>query len=154
VPFVSIDILPLSGRIATTKILGNGTFRAAGLFTLNSKSIDGEIHPDTEGLELRIGDPDAPTVFVVSPNDPNWKHTKGDAWIWRTPKGSQPIVNIRLDNKKHRFVVRGAKFGLVPQPTSDVMVRIEIGNDLALDERPWKPGKITGLLTYVGKIPK
>ena len=135
-PARSVDLTVTRGRLRGASRPGRGVITAAGTLDFNSLSPDGRFDPESEPLQLRIGDPAAPLVIDV-PADIGWR-IRGDRAEWKSARSATgPRAHIVLDFAKGTFRVNVKRADLPAPPAGDTLVELTLGTETGTSVRQW-----------------
>jgi hypothetical protein len=138
-PRRSIRLFAQTGRLRTSRRPARDDFSVSGSFAFNGFSPDGTFDPVTESVELRFGDPAAPTVVSIAP-DVGWRVRYPRA-RWRSPRGARPAVSLTLDLDRGTFRFDVRRTDATASPTGQVLAEITLGTETGTSVRTWRPAR-------------
>ena len=133
------------GRARDRSALARDTFKAKGI-------LDGlvDFSPSTDALRIVMGAANNPIVMSIPAGDPGWKIVR-NKYVWDSKNSPTfpPRIRLVLHVGRDKFKIKAKKLDWPgPQDPRSVGLGIEIGDQRASDQDPWRQNRRRTKLRY------
>lgn len=131
-PFITVDLSVKHARAVNTTKPARDTFTAQGTFAMNQLSVDGKLNIGSDAIEIRVGSAADPFTYYIPANDPRWKQKPAGVWTFRSGPKTSPNVYLKIDLKKHSYVLRMLQFNWPTFSHTQLYFSLQIGDDFGM----------------------